>query len=130
MNRKILLLIIGILIFSNCKEKNEIEYSFVDVQINKSNYYLTLPAGITKNKVDHYEEGFIQQFIYSDKSYVIILRGGNADLELPNSDNAEIHSRYESVDRIQMVYGNVKSERKEEFDRAFDLMKVNGIKKK
>jgi hypothetical protein len=58
------------------------------------------------------------------------LRGGNATLELPENKNAETHSREQSVDGIQMVYGNVKTERKAEFDKAFDLMKENGIKKK
>ena len=130
MNRKIFILIFGILILSNCKKKSGIEYSFADVQINTSDYYLTLPTGITKNKTDSYEEGFYQHFVYSDNSYVTILRGGNAELELPKSDNAEIHSRYESIDRIRIVYGNVKPERKAEFDKAFDLMKENGIKKK
>lgn len=81
MNNKILILIFGILILSNCKQKNGIEYSFDEVQVNKSNYYLTLPIGIEKNQVDTYEEGIYQYFIYSDKSYVAILRGGNATLE-------------------------------------------------
>lgn len=130
MNRKIFILIIGILILTSCKQNSGIEYSFEDVQVNKSDYYLTLPTGIIKNQVDSYEEGFYQHFVYSDNSYVIILRGGNAELELPKSNNPKIHSRYESIDRIRMVYGNVKSERKAEFDKAFDLMKENGIKKK
>ncbi|TVZ59231.1 hypothetical protein NA63_1758 [Flavobacteriaceae bacterium MAR_2010_105] len=130
MNRKIFILIFGILILSNCKQKSGIEYSFADVQINKSDYYLTLPIGIKKNEVDNYTEGFYQHFIYSDNSYVIILRGGNATLELPENKNSETHSRKESIDGIRMVYGNVKAERKSEFDKAFDLMKENGIKKK
>jgi hypothetical protein len=130
MNRKIFILIFGILILSNCKQKSGIEYSFADVQINKSDYYLTLPIGIKKNEVDNYTEGFYQHFIYSDNSYVIILRGGNATLELPENENSETHSRKESIDGIRMVYGNVKAERKAEFDKALDLMKENGIKKK
>jgi hypothetical protein len=130
MNGNIFIIIFGILILSNCKQKNGIEYSFADVQINKSDYYLTLPTDIKENKVTDYTEGFYQHFIFSDNSYVIILKGGNAELELPKSDNPEIFSRYESIDRIRMVYGNVKKERKAEFDQAFDLMKKNGIKKK
>ena len=130
MNGNIFIIIFGILILSNCKQKSGIEYSFVDVQINKSDYYLTLPKDIKENKVTSYTEGFYQHFIFSDNSYVIILRGGNAELELPKSDNPEIYSRYENIDRIRMVYGNVKTERKAEFDKAFDLMKKNGIKKK
>lgn len=130
MNIKIFILIFGILILSNCKQKSGIEYSFADVQINKSDYYLTLPKDIEENKVTSYTEGFYQHFIFSDNSYVIILRGGNAELELPKNDNPEIYSRYESIDRVRMVYGNVKTERKAEFDKAFDLMKKNGIKKK
>ena len=129
MNIKNLILIFGILILSNCKQKRGIEYSFADVQVNKSDYYLTLPIGIEKNQVDTYEEGFYQYFVYSDKSYVTILRGGNATLELPENENPEIHSRKENIDGVRMVYGNVTSERKAEFDKAFDLMKENGIKK-
>ncbi len=130
MNRRNFILIFGIVILSSCKPKNGNEYSFIDVQINKSEYYLTLPNGIIKNKIDFYEEGFYQHFVYPDNSYVVILRGGNAELELPKSDNPEIHSRYESIDRIRMVYGNVKTEQNEEFDKAFDIMKDKGIKKK
>ena len=58
------------------------------------------------------------------------MRGGNATLELPENENTETHSREQSVDRIRMIYGNVKTERKAEFDKAFDLMKENGLKKK
>ncbi|MDP2059190.1 MAG: hypothetical protein Q8J97_05575, partial [Flavobacteriaceae bacterium] len=68
MKKKIFILIIGILILSNCKSKSGAEYSFEDVQINQSDYYLTLPAGITKNEVNTYEEGFYQHFIYTDNS--------------------------------------------------------------
>ncbi len=130
MNRKVFILIFGFLILLNCKQKSGIEYSLADVQINKSDYYLTLPIGIEKNQIDSYEEGFYQYFIYSDKSYVAILRGANATLELPENENSETHSREQSVDRIRMIYGNVKTQRKAEFDKAFDLMKENGLKKK
>ena len=130
MKKKIAILISGILILLSCKQKSGIEHSFTEVQINKSDYYLTLPIGIEKNQVESYEEGFYQYFIYSDKSYVAILRGGNATLELPENENAETHSREQSVDRIRMIYGNVKTERKAVFDKTFDLMKENGIKKK
>lgn len=130
MNKKIIILIFGILILLSCKQNSGIEYSFEDVQINKSDYYLTLPIGIEKKQIDSYEEGFYQYFIYSDNSYVAILRGGNATLELPENENSETHSREQSVDRIRMIYGNVKTERKAEFDKAFDLMKENGLKKK
>ena len=129
MNTKNLILIFGIIILVNCKPKSEIEYSFAEVQVYKSDYYLTLPSGIKKNNVNTYTEGFYQDFVYSDNSYVIILRGGNAGLELDENDSPEFHSRVQSVDGIRMLYGNVKSERKAEFDKAFDLMKENGIKK-
>lgn len=130
MNRNFFIFIFGIIILSSCKPKSLFEYSFVDVQINESDYYLTLPIGIIKNQVDTFEEGFYQHFIFSDNSYVILLKGGNAELELPKSDNRNIHSRYENIDRIQIVYNNVKTERRAEFDKAFDLMIENGILKK
>ena len=130
MNRKTLILLFGISILTNCKQESRIEYSFTDVEINKSDYYLTLPIGIEKNDVHNFTEGFYQHFIYSDDSYVVILRGGNAVLDVPKNVNSEIHSRGQSVGRIRMIYGNVKSERKAEFDEAFDLMKKNGLKKK
>ena len=130
MKKKILIIIIGILTLSNCKQKSEIEYSLEDVQVNTSDYYLTLPTGIIKNQIDSYEEGFYQHFVYPDNSYVIILKGGNAGLELPKNNDLGTHSRMESIDGIRMVYGDVKSERKAEFDKAFDLMKESGIKKK
>jgi hypothetical protein len=91
---------------------------------------LTLPTGIKKNEINTYEEGFYQHFIYSDNSYVVILRGGNAGLNEPKNDNPKLHSREQSVDRIRMIYGNVKTERKAGFDKAFDLIKQKGIKKK
>ncbi len=83
MKRNIIIFIFGILIFSSCALKNGNEYSFNDVQINQSQYYLTLPIGIKENKVETYTEGFYQHFLYSDNSYVVILRGGNAELNEP-----------------------------------------------
>jgi hypothetical protein len=130
MNRKIIILIIGILILSNCKEKNGIEYSFADVQINNSDLYLTLPTGILKNEVEDYTEGIYQNFIYSDNSFVIISTSGFGTIKITENQNSEYHNRKENIDGIQIVYDNVKSERKAEFDKAFDLMKKNGIKKK
>lgn len=124
------IILIGILCLSSRKQNDEQEYIFEDVQIYNSNYYLMLPAGIIENKVDIYAEGFYQDFIYSDKSVIVILRGGNAGLDEPKIDNHDIHSRLQSVDGIQMIYGNVKTERKAEFDKAFDLMKQQGLKKK
>jgi hypothetical protein len=130
MNKKIFILLLGFLILSGYNQKSENECSLVEVQINETNYYLTLPTGIKKNEVTTYEEGFYQQFTYTDNSFVVILRGGNAELDEPKSDNPKIYSRKQRVDRIIMVYGNVKPERKAEFDKAFDLMKENGILKK
>ena len=130
MKRFLIILIFGTLILSSCALKNGIEYPFTDVQINQSPYYLTLPIGIKENKVETYTEGFYQHFIYSDNSYVVILRGGNAELNQPKNADPEIHSRKQTVDRVRMIYGNVKPDRKAEFDKAFDLMKENGLKKK
>ena len=59
MNKKNLILIFGILILFSCKQKNGIEYSFTEVQINKSDFYLTLPTGIKNNKVDNYTEKIV-----------------------------------------------------------------------
>ena len=130
MKRKITIIIIAILVLSGFKQQRGNKYSFEDVQINKSDSYLTLPKGINKNIVEEYTEGFYQMFFYTDGSSVIILKGGNAILELPKNDNPDRFARKEIINRIQMVYGNVKLKRKAEFDKAFDLMKKNGIKKK
>ncbi|RBW57137.1 hypothetical protein DS884_11160 [Tenacibaculum sp. E3R01] len=130
MNRKIFILILGILILSSCKQKSGIEYSFADVQIKKTDYYLTLPIGIEKNEVEDYTEGIFQNFIYSDKSFVIISTSGFGQIKSPENEYPEFHWRKEKIDGIQITYGNVKTERKAEFDKAFDLMKENRIKKK
>jgi len=130
MNRKIFILIFGILILSNCKQKNGIEYSFADVQIKETDYYLTLPIGIEKNEVEDYTEGIFQNLIYSDKSFVIISTSGFGQIKSPENEYPEFHWRKEKIDGIQIAYGNVKTERKAEFDKAFDLMIENGIKKK
>jgi len=130
MKRKITIIIIAILVLSSFKQQRGNKYSFEDIQINKSDSYLTLPKGIYKNIVKEYTEGFYQIFFYKDDSSVIILKGGNTILELPKNDNPDRFARKEIINRIQLVYGNVKLKRKAEFDKAFDLMKKNGIKKK
>jgi hypothetical protein len=129
MNRKIYILIFGVLILSNCNQKSEIEYYFEQVQVNTTDLYLTLPKDIIENKVTTYEEGYYQHFIFSDNSFVIILRGGNAELH-NKIDSPETFYRKQSVDGIRMIYDHVKSERKAEFDKAFNLMKENGLKRK
>lgn len=130
MNKKVFILIFGILIFSNCKEKTGIEYSFENVQISTSELYLTLPTGIVKNEVEDFTEGIYQQYIYSDKSLVLISTNGMGQITLPEKQYPGFHWRKEKIDGIQVAYVNVKSERKAEFDKAFDLMIENGIKKK
>ncbi|MFD1096127.1 hypothetical protein [Salegentibacter chungangensis] len=123
-------LILSIFIITSCKNGDQQEFSLEDVQINETNDYLQLPAGIIENKVKLYEEGFTQHFIYPDSSYVIILKGENAELALPKTDNPDIFSKKENIEKFQIIYGNVKSSRKDEFDFAFKRMKKNGIKKK
>lgn len=131
MKKKIFILIIGILILSNCKPKSEIKYSFEDVKIDSTQIYLKLPTGIIKNKVEDFTEGIFQQFIYFDKSLVIISTSGMGQINLTEKDsNPNTHWRLEIIDGIQIAYWNVKSERKAEFDKAFDLMKENGLEKK
>jgi hypothetical protein len=130
MKTKIIIIIIGISILFGFKQQKENKYKLIDVQINKSESYLTLPKGIKINKVTELTEGFYQIFFYSDHSSVIILKGENTILELPTNDNPNAFARKEIIDGIQMVYGNVMTKRKAEFDKAFDLMKKNGIMKK
>ena len=89
MKIRILLYIIGSLILFSCGEKNGQETSFDDLQINKSDQFLALPAGVIENKVTTYEEGFTQHFIYKENSYVIILQGGNAELAVPNNSKSD-----------------------------------------
>ncbi|WP_147239402.1 hypothetical protein [Tenacibaculum sp. E3R01] len=91
---------------------------------------MTLPIGIEKNEVEDYTEGIFQNFIYSDKSFVIISTSGFGQIKSPENEYPEFHWRKEKIDGIQITYGNVKTERKAEFDKAFDLMKENRIKKK
>ena len=130
MYRKVFILLFGFLILFNCKEKMEREYYLGEVQISSFNLYLTLPKGIVKNEIEDFTEGIFQQFIYSDKSLVIVSTNGWGQIELPKKEKAGLHFRKERIDGIEVAYMNVKSERKEEFDKALDFMLDKGIKKK
>ena len=129
MKLKVIIYICSIFLLWSCGQKNGSGYSFQDVQISTSDNYLVLPSGFVTDEVNSYEEGFTQHFIYSDSSYVIILKGSNADLAVPGGQNTDNYSREQNVEGIQMLYGNVRADRKAEFDQAFDLMKKNRLKK-
>jgi len=126
MNRKIFILIFGFLILLNCKQKREI--SLADVQIGNSQHYLTLPTGIVRNHIEDYTEGIYQDFYYSDNCVVIVSTSGFGQVTLPEENRIGFYDRKEVINGIQIAYINVEAERKAEFDKAFDLMKENGIK--
>ncbi|HET8737368.1 MAG TPA: hypothetical protein VFM69_12290 [Pricia sp.] len=130
MKINLFLYVIGFFVLLSCGEKNGQETSFEKFQINNSDQYLTLPAGVIENEVTTYEEGFTQHFIYENNSYVILLRGGNAELATPNGSKPERFSREEKINGFHLMYGNVTTERKLEFDQAFDQMKENGLERK
>lgn len=79
-----------------------------------------IPSDYVKTDTLQYMEGFIKTFTYADKSYISVLCGANANLEL-SEDSANLHSRKIEVEGFQITYGQVPQARHSLFNRAFDL---------
>ncbi len=91
------------------------------------NLSIEIPSGIHKIQKDSYEEGFILLIAYADTSYISILCGGNATLNIKAARMKNLYARKEIIEGRQIIYENVPVERKAIFDLAFDRLKENGL---
>lgn len=82
-----------------------------------------VPKGYAKPKYHWYEEGYYLVLSYPDNSYISILCGGNAVLDLPRKRKKDLHYRLESIQGCcPIIYGGVTSENLLVFDQAFDAL--------
>jgi hypothetical protein len=80
-----------------------------------------VPSGHAKPRHDWYEEGYYLTLIYPDKSYIFLLCGGNAVLNLPKKRKKNRYYRRESVHGCcPLIYAEVTPEQLPVFERAFD----------
>lgn len=81
-----------------------------------------IPNGKYRTFYDNYEEGFLYSIVYWDGSYISILCGANAEIDLNKQKNANLYSRTEHVKGLKIIYENVTGERLYIFNEAFDLL--------
>lgn len=126
MFKTIFLIFFEIVFVSHCigqeKFKNYLEKIPLE-NCNGKSIELLLPNGSKKSASYSYEEGSIEVYTYSDKSYVMILCGANADLFNSLDKAKNRYYRKEVIKGIQISFGNVKSKRLEIFNISFDQMK-------
>jgi len=82
---------------------------------------INIPSGQYKTQRSWYEEGFIYSITYSDNSVITILCGYSADLVL-NNKNKDRFARRTTTKGRTIIYENVKADRVDIFNKAFDLM--------
>ncbi|WP_339839695.1 hypothetical protein [uncultured Flavobacterium sp.] len=68
------------------------------------------------------DKGFIQTYIYPDKSYISFMCG-DAELHKQKNIKEGEYAREEKYNGFSIIYGNVKADRKDEFDEALNRMK-------
>ena len=88
---------------------------------------IDIPSGIFKIQKDSYEEGFILLILYTDASYISILCGGNASLNIKTVGKENLFNRKEIIDGRQIIYENVPIGRRKIFDLAFDRLVESGL---
>ena len=85
---------------------------------------LYLPKGYEiPDRVENYT-GFFQTYTYPDKSAISVMCDSTSSLEISKSIVYLGFTREERINDISLIYWNVTTERKAEFDFAFDKMKA------
>jgi hypothetical protein len=100
--------------------------SLVAVKIRCMNDSLAIkiPSGQYKTQRTWYTEGSILSIVYDDWSIITILCGHLADLQL-NEQKDNLFGRKTKVKGRTIIFENVKAERLDIFNHAFDLMEQN-----
>lgn len=83
-----------------------------------------VPNGQFHSSFDSYEEGYLYSVVYDDSSFITILCGANAELNL-NTKKQNLYSRKEKVNGVTLIYENVQKVRLKIFNQAFDLILAN-----
>ena len=97
------------------------EYSLEDC-FGKSKSLL-LPKGWFRDKSHHNGHGYIQLIQYPDSSYIMINCAHTTEIHPNKLLEPGFHSRIEVIDGISILYNNVPTRNKPEFDRSFELIK-------
>ena len=125
--RTIIYILVSITFYSNSliAQENNINISLEKTNVTDCNgktIGLMLPKGWKIPDRLEIEEGFIQTYSYPDKSYLSILCG-DAEFHKQEIVKENEFAREEKYNGFSIIYGNVKSNRKEEFDAALNLIK-------
>jgi hypothetical protein len=92
----------------------------VDFTLNCHNTtILKIPEGYIWTDTSRYVEGHIVTVIYPDSSYISILCGANAELNLPSEQIKELYYRKKKFKGITILYQRVTPIRKKTFDKFF-----------
>jgi len=127
MKRIIYFLIFILLLVSSCKNEKEsniiLDETIIMNCFGKS-LKLYLPKGFgIPDRVEEYT-GFFQTYTYPDKSALSIMCDSTSVLEISKDIEYRGFTREEKINDISFIYWNVTTERKAEFDFAFDKMKA------
>ncbi|HLO72671.1 MAG TPA: hypothetical protein VK164_01930 [Flavobacterium sp.] len=109
----------------NCKaqeKKINLEKTYI-TDCNGKTIELVLPKNWDTPDRLEIDKGFIQTYIYPDKSYLSIMCG-NSEFHKQKVVKENEFAREEKYNGFAIIYGNVKAERKEEFDNALNEMKT------
>ena len=124
MNR-LYIAIVALFILVSCGRLEKKEFKLDEVELEdciEERKMLFLPTGWIKSDRQYYGDGFMEYYSYADKSIISVLCGENAELNFSQLFDEEKHSRKESIAGRIIMYENVSTERKAEFDKAFDKM--------
>lgn len=82
---------------------------------------IKVPAGHKKPYHNNYEEGSIITISYPDSSYIAIICGSNAELNLKD-ENTNLHGRKIYSDGLTIIYEHVRDKNLKYFERAFSKL--------
>lgn len=97
------------------------EYALKDCFGKSKN--LLLPKGWLRDKSHYNGHGYLQLIQYPDSSYIMINCAHTTEIQPSKLLQPGFHSRIEVIDGISILYSNVPTRNKPEFDRSFELMK-------
>ncbi|HCW08780.1 MAG TPA: hypothetical protein DGG95_15595 [Cytophagales bacterium] len=95
----------------------------VTVKCINDSLMIKIPSGQYKTQKTNYVEGFIFSIVYSDGSHISILCGHDAELNIGEMRGSGLFARKSEVKGRKIIYENVKQERVNIFNKAFDLLK-------
>ena len=105
--------------------QNNLDLSELQFDCYGANAKVQIPSGFGKPYYNWYEEGYILTVEYPDKSYVSILCGGNAVLQIPKKLKKGSYYRreYSAKSHFTITYNKVPEEKLAVFNYVFDSLR-------